>query len=596
VVDASGNAITGQRLMTFRVWSHPTDAAASSRLWSEQQTVVLSAGEFSVLIGAGSAVAGETNTGVFADVFNGSTRYLGVTVDDGTAAADPEISPRQQVVTTAFAFRSRVAETVASGGITSSMLSSAAVNEAALATAAVSAAKLADASVQTTKIADGSVTTAKLADGSVTSAKMAGGQISASVLTDGSLGSAKLADGSVNSAKIADGSVALVDLAANSVDSTKLTDGAVTLSKHADSSVGTAKIVDSAVSTAKLADLAVITAKLADGAVTNAKLGAGSVTIDKVANNAIDRNRLHPTVRASLRRPPEIYDQLVGPSYATSSGTYSQLVPIDIGNLGNDADGCRIVFVAKHRGDGSAIHDWGDEWDPTEVRIHLTQRGMIKHGEFTSGQLIPCDAQWYRRDGIYHDYFFLGITDLSWGWDWAHVVGASRDDWFRVYTFYPGSAASGLASPFNANQQNNASNVNSGGPRTEMNIVSVTAENGVVTVVTRTGHAIQTNDTVAISGVTGSGSASLPAVDGNRTVTAVPSRNSFQFSLSGANGTYTGGWTPELDNAGFELLPAGGYKVETGYAKVSYQPTYSKFRLWITAHIHTNCRIIVYDN
>ena len=140
VVDASGNAITGQRLMTFRVWNHPTDSADSNRLWAEQQTVGLSAGEFSVLIGAGSAVAGQTNTGVFADVFNGSTRYLGVTVDDGTSAVDPEISPRQQVVTTAFAFRARVAETVASGGVTSAMLAAAAVNEAALATAAVSAA------------------------------------------------------------------------------------------------------------------------------------------------------------------------------------------------------------------------------------------------------------------------------------------------------------------------------------------------------------------------------------------------------------------------------------------------------------------------
>ncbi|MFM1749264.1 MAG: hypothetical protein RLZZ188_2930, partial [Verrucomicrobiota bacterium] len=246
VVDASGNPITGQRLMTFRLWNHPTDSASSNRLWSEQQTVVLSAGEFSVLIGAGSAVAGETNSGVFADAFNGSTRYLGVTVDDGTAAVDPEISPRQQIVTTAFAFRSRVAETVASGGVTSSMLGSAAVNEAALATAAVSAAKLADASVQTAKIADGSVTTAKIADGSVTSAKLAGGQIGASVLTDGSLATAKLADGAVTSAKIADGTVALVDLAANSVDASKLTDGAVTLNKHADSSVNSAKIVDAA--------------------------------------------------------------------------------------------------------------------------------------------------------------------------------------------------------------------------------------------------------------------------------------------------------------------------------------------------------------
>ena len=402
VVDASGNPITGQRLMTFRVWNHPTDSATSNRLWSEQQTVVLSAGEFSVLIGAGSAVAGETNSGVFADAFNGSTRYLGVTVDDGTSAVDPEISPRQQVVTTAFAFRARIAETVASGAVTSSMLGSAAVNEAALATAAVSAAKLADSSVQTAKIADGSVTTAKIADGSVTSAKLAGGQIGASVLTDGSLATAKLADGAVTSAKIADGSVALVDLAANSVDSTKLVDGAVTLTKHADNSVNAAKIVDAAVSTAKLADLAVITAKLADGAVTTAKLSANSVTLQKMADDAVDRFKLHPTVRAALGRAPEVYDQHVRPDYDTSAGWYSQLVPIDIENLGNDADGCRILVVGKHRKENNNMWEWSDEWDISEIRIFLTQRGMLSNGDFSGngGQYIPGTAVWHRQNGI----------------------------------------------------------------------------------------------------------------------------------------------------------------------------------------------------
>jgi hypothetical protein len=596
VVDASGNAITGQRLMTFRVWNHPTDSADSNRLWAEQQTVVLSAGEFSVLIGAGSAVAGQTNTGVFADVFNGSTRYLGVTVDDGTSAVDPEISPRQQVVTTAFAFRARIAETVASGAVTSAMLGAAAVNDTALATAAVTAAKLADLSVQTAKIADGSVTTAKIADGAVTSAKLANGQIGAGVLTDGSIGSSKLADSSVTSAKIADGSVALVDLAANSVDATKLTDGAVTLAKHADNSVNTAKIVDAAVSTAKLADLAVITSKLADGAVTAAKLGVASVTSQKLASDAVDRSKLHPTIRAALQRPPEVYDQAVRPDYDTSAGWYSQLVPIDIENLGNDADGCRILVVGKHRKENNNLWEWSDEWDITEIRIHLTQRGMLSNGDFTSGQYIPATAVWYQQNGTRDDYFWLGITDLSTHWDWAHYMGGGSRDWYRLHTYYPGNYAEGLATPWNVRQPNNASNVNSGGPSVDMNIVSISAESGVVTVVTRTGHAIQAGNTVTISGVTGAGSASLPDPNGGRSVTAIPSRNSFQFNLSGANGSYSGGWTPELDRAGFERLPASGYRLEAGYAKVSYQPSYSKFRLWFAVHRNTSARFIVYDN
>jgi len=390
--------------------------------------------------------------------------------------------------------------------------------------------------------------------------------------------------------------VALVDLAANSVDATKLTDGAVTLTKLADNSVNGAKIVDAAISTAKLTDLAVITAKLADGAVTNAKLGASSVTIQKMANDAVDRSKLHPTVRAAIRRAPEVYDQAVRPDYETNrNGTYNQLVPIDIENLGNDADGCRILIIGKHRKENNNLWEWSDEWEVTEVRIHLTQRGMLSNGDFTSGQYIPGQSVWYQQNGTRDDYFWLGITDLSTHWTWAHVLGNSYREWYTLYTFYPGSLSPGLASPWNINQPNNASNVNNGGPPVDMNINSITAENGVVTVVTRTGHAIQTGNTVTISGVTGAGSASLPDPNGGRVVTAVPARNSFQFNLPNANGTYSGGWTPQLDSAGFERLPLAGYKLESG-AAVRYQPTYSKFRLWLAVHINTSARVIVYDN
>lgn len=221
---------------------------------------------------------------------------------------------------------------------------------------------------------------------------------------------------------------------------------------------------------------------------------------------------------------------------------------------------------------------------------------MLSHGEFTSGQYIPGDAVWHNRNGIYHEYFWLGITDLATHFDWAHYVGNGASDWFKMLTYYPGDYSSGLTSPWNLRQPNNATNPNSGGPSTSMNIVSVTAENGVVTVFTRTGHAIQMNDTVTIAGVTGAGGASLPEPNGERTVSGVPSRNSFQFNLSGANGTYSGGWTPELDSAGFERIPVGGYRVEPGYATVTYQPRYSKFRLWVACHIHVAARIIVYDN
>jgi hypothetical protein len=111
------------RTVTFRIWASSTSVLAADLLYSETQTVTISDGEFSVLIGQGTAVAGETAKGkptVTIDsstVFGGATRYLGVTVDDGTAAADPEISPRQQLVSTAYAFRAKYAESVGTAGL-----------------------------------------------------------------------------------------------------------------------------------------------------------------------------------------------------------------------------------------------------------------------------------------------------------------------------------------------------------------------------------------------------------------------------------------------------------------------------------------------
>lgn len=116
------------RTVIFRIWGHQSNSTVSDLLYSEQQTVTISEGEFSVLIGQGAAVTGtplgysETAKGpstvslASANVFGGALRYLGVTIDDGTTAADPEISPRQQLVTAAYAMRAKFAESVGSNG------------------------------------------------------------------------------------------------------------------------------------------------------------------------------------------------------------------------------------------------------------------------------------------------------------------------------------------------------------------------------------------------------------------------------------------------------------------------------------------------
>ena len=118
------------RTVTFRIWDSPTASLVTNLIYSEQQVATISEGEFSVLIGQGTVVSGTPlgyseaakgpgNLSIgAAGVFGGAARYLGITIDDGNGnlTDDPEISPRQQIVTSAYAFRSKFAEFVGANG------------------------------------------------------------------------------------------------------------------------------------------------------------------------------------------------------------------------------------------------------------------------------------------------------------------------------------------------------------------------------------------------------------------------------------------------------------------------------------------------
>ncbi len=176
VTDAGGLLIGSptpvNRTVTFRIWGTPSDFGPANRLYSEQQTVTIANGEFSVLLGNGSAVVDEENTRALAEVFDGSARFLGITIDDPAVTTDPEISPRQQIVTSAFAFRARVAESVIGQSVTSSMLANNAVGTAQVADSAITLGKLAGNSVDASKIADNAVGTGEIANGAVTASKL----------------------------------------------------------------------------------------------------------------------------------------------------------------------------------------------------------------------------------------------------------------------------------------------------------------------------------------------------------------------------------------------------------------------------------------
>ena len=101
LADGNGNPVTGTKSMTFSFFN---DASGGTALWSETQSVDVSAGLFNVQIGK-SLLLGTT---VFE---NASSRYLEVTIETKT------LSPRVNLVSVPFAYiaeKSYTCENVAS--------------------------------------------------------------------------------------------------------------------------------------------------------------------------------------------------------------------------------------------------------------------------------------------------------------------------------------------------------------------------------------------------------------------------------------------------------------------------------------------------
>jgi hypothetical protein len=92
LTDASGNNVAnGNYSVVFRIYAL---AAGGSALWTETQAnVTVANGLFNVALGSVTAFP--------ANLFDGSDRYLGITV-----AADPEMAPRQRITSVAYALRS----------------------------------------------------------------------------------------------------------------------------------------------------------------------------------------------------------------------------------------------------------------------------------------------------------------------------------------------------------------------------------------------------------------------------------------------------------------------------------------------------------
>jgi microcystin-dependent protein len=250
VSDASGTLIgattPANRTVTFKFYPAST---GGTPVYTEAQTVTISGGEFSVLLGSGTGVSGLKGPSAPAttpyitlqSVMDGNL-YLGITVDDGTNAADAEITPRQQIVSAAYAFRAKIAEGLPDGQLATSMLANSSVTVDKLGGNAVTTAKLANDAVDQSKILNGSVATSKLADGSVTNPKLAANSVSADKIVDGTITHLDILDGSLNGNEIADGSIGSIDIGDGQIQTVDLAGSAVTTDKVANNAIDYAKL------------------------------------------------------------------------------------------------------------------------------------------------------------------------------------------------------------------------------------------------------------------------------------------------------------------------------------------------------------------
>ncbi|HYG34210.1 MAG TPA: hypothetical protein VEC99_05475, partial [Clostridia bacterium] len=111
VVDGNGtplgNTAPKNYDVIFRIYN---DQSAGTRLWSEQQTITVDKGYFSVLLGEGSQYSGETRPPIFSlfSAPDASERYVEITVRGiGANGTDATILPRLRLLTSPYSFLAR---------------------------------------------------------------------------------------------------------------------------------------------------------------------------------------------------------------------------------------------------------------------------------------------------------------------------------------------------------------------------------------------------------------------------------------------------------------------------------------------------------
>jgi hypothetical protein len=95
LTDEDGVALDTTLYIAFEIY---TDSTGGTRLWGESQSVTVTQGVFSVLLGSQGALADS--------IFSGASRWLAIRVED-----DPEMAPRQRIVSSAYAIHASQSDT-----------------------------------------------------------------------------------------------------------------------------------------------------------------------------------------------------------------------------------------------------------------------------------------------------------------------------------------------------------------------------------------------------------------------------------------------------------------------------------------------------
>ncbi len=278
LVDASGAPVSdGDQLLRFAIYDAPT---AGRELWnSGLQLVKTRDGLFNYHLG--SSVALPQN------MFSGSSSlYLGITV-----STDPEIRPRTEFTSAAYAYQAEHADVASSsqnavrlGGETPSYYlawnnlagipagfadgidnNSGGDITGVTATNGLSGGgtsgsvslSVARDGITATHIASGAVGTNEVALNSLTASDLAAGSVASAEVLDNSLVAKDLAPGCIGTSEVLDNSLGAKDLAANSVTASEIAIGAVAGSEILDGSIANADISNSAgIATGKISGTA----------------------------------------------------------------------------------------------------------------------------------------------------------------------------------------------------------------------------------------------------------------------------------------------------------------------------------------------------